>query len=74
VFGVSVVDALNVIEVIALLKKASKIRLVNFRLKFHKIDLYNLAYLYVITYLLGLILLFYSTLCFMIQHESFGAR
>jgi hypothetical protein len=45
VFGVSVVDAFSVVEVIAPLEKALKIRLVLFCLS--KIDLYNLTYLYV---------------------------
>jgi hypothetical protein len=56
VFGVSVVDAFSVVEVIAPLEKALKIRLILFRLS--KIDLYNLTYLYVTIYVLSLIFLF----------------
>jgi hypothetical protein len=56
VFGVSVVDAFSVVEVIVPLEKALKIRLVLFCLS--KIDLYNLTYLYVTIYVLSLIFLF----------------
>jgi hypothetical protein len=56
VFGVSVVDAFSVVEVIVPLEKALKIRLILFRLS--KIDLYNLTYLYVTIYVLSLIFLF----------------